>query len=187
MVNFHETHYVISCPDYSYRPKDELKEVVFLGRSNVGKSTLINALVGAKVAFASKKAGKTRYLNYFLVDSRFYLVDAPGYGYTRYGNQEDENFANMMETYFSNPTLQGAILLLDARRIPSEDDETMIRYLKKNHVPTLLVYTKADLAKQQDLAHDRAYALKKGFAEPFFSLEGKGIEELRKEVLHLLD
>jgi GTP-binding protein len=88
MINFHDAHYVISCPDYSYRPKDDFPEVVFLGRSNVGKSSLINALCGAKIAFASKKAGKTRYLNYFLLDKKYYLVDAPGYGFTHYGSRK---------------------------------------------------------------------------------------------------
>ena len=95
MLNFHDVHYVISCPDYSYRPKDNFPEVVFLGRSNVGKSSLINSLCLTRVAFASKKAGKTRYLNYFLLDKKFYLVDAPGYGFTRYGSEEDEAFGHM--------------------------------------------------------------------------------------------
>ncbi len=184
MINFHDTQYVISCPDYTYRPKDNYPEVVFLGRSNVGKSSLINALCGAKVAFASKKAGKTRYLNYFLVDKKHYLVDAPGYGFTHYGSQEDEAFGHMMETYFDNPLLKGAVFLLDARREMNDDDTMLLKFLKKSRVPTILVFTKSDLAKQQDLARAREEAKQSGLENVYFSFDGKKIDPLRSLVAH---
>jgi len=187
MLNFHDVHYVISCPDYTYRPKDNYPEVVFLGRSNVGKSSLINALCGARVAFASKKAGKTRYLNYFLLDKKFYLVDAPGYGFTRYGSEEDEAFGHMMETYFDNPLLKGAVLLLDARRSMNDDDKMLLKFLKKSRVKAVLVFTKSDLAKQSELANARAEAERSGLSETFFSYDGKKIDPLRAMIAHLYE
>jgi GTP-binding protein len=187
MINFHDVHYVISCPDYSYRPKDDFPEVVFLGRSNVGKSSLINSLCQTRVAFSSKKAGKTRYLNYFLLDKKYYLVDAPGYGFTRYGSEEDEAFGHMMETYFDNPTLKGTVWLLDARREMNDDDKMLLKFLKKSKVKTILVFTKSDLAKQQDLAQARKIAETSGIHDVFFSYDGKKIDPLRGLVAHLYE
>lgn len=151
-IKFQNAKYILSAPKKEFRPKDNLKEVVFVGKSNVGKSSLINALTGQKIAYSSKNAGKTRYLNYFLIDNSFYLVDSPGYGYTAYGNKEDASFGEMMEDYFQNPLLKGCIFLIDCRREPSEEDKMLLQFLKEEHVPTLLVLTKVDLAKQQDLA-----------------------------------
>lgn len=152
IIKFQNVKYVLSAPKKEFRPKDNLKEVVFVGKSNVGKSSLINTLTGQKIAYSSKNAGKTRYLNYFLVDNSFYLVDSPGYGFTSYGNKEDQSFGEMMEDYFQNPLLKGCVFLIDCRREPSEEDKMLLQFLKEENVPTLLVLTKTDLAKQQDLA-----------------------------------
>lgn len=151
MIDFKKCEYVISCPDYTFRPKDSRPEIVFIGRSNVGKSTLINSLVGRKIAYSSKQAGKTKMLNYFLVDDSFYLVDAPGFGYTSYGAREDDSFGHMMETYFSNPQLRGGLVLADARRGLQKDEGGMIKYLHDLHIPTILVYTKCDGLTQSEL------------------------------------
>lgn len=187
MINFHLVSYVISAPDYSYRPKDSLPEVVFLGRSNVGKSTLINTLCSQKIAFSSKKAGKTKYLNYFLVDSKFYLVDSPGYGYTAYGNYQDENFGAMMEDYFSNPLLKGAVLLLDCRRSANDDDQMLLKFLRKRHLPFVIVFTKTDQAKQSEIAAAKKMAEEFGGTEVIFSAPGKGLDPLRSAICHFLE
>jgi GTP-binding protein len=187
MINYHLASYIISCPDYSFRPKDQLPEVVFLGRSNVGKSTLINTLCSQKIAFASKNAGKTRYLNYFLIDKKFYLVDSPGYGYTAYGNFQDENFGAMMENYFTNPLLRGAVLLLDSRRDLNDDDTMLLRFLKKDRIPFVVVFTKCDQAKQSELALARKRAGELGVEEVYFSAQGKGLDPLRGAVARFVE
>ncbi len=155
IIKFQNAKYILSAPSKEFRPKDNLKEIVFVGKSNVGKSSLINALTGQKIAFSSKSAGKTRYLNYFLIDNSFYLVDSPGYGFTSYGSKEDVSFGEMMEDYFKNPYLKGCIFLIDCRREPSEEDTMLLDYLHEEGVPTFIVLTKSDLAKQSDIAKAR--------------------------------
>lgn len=187
MLDFRKCDYVISCPQKSFRPKDSLPEIVFLGKSNVGKSTFINELAGRKVAFSSKKAGKTKLLNYFLIDGTFYLVDSPGYGYTEYGSREDYSFRDMMEDYFiGNPLLKGAVLLVDSRRGLSDDDSLMVDYLRKNSVPYVLIYTKSDIAKQSEIAKCRSASVKYAPKEVFFSPRFSDVSSLRKSIIALL-
>ncbi len=186
MINFRSVKYIISAPDYSMRPKDNLKEVVFLGRSNVGKSTLINSLCGQKIAYSSKNAGKTKLLNYFIVDKKFYLVDSPGYGFTLYGNKEDSNFSKMMENYFDNPQLAGCVMLLDSRRDPNDDDIDILNYLAEKDIPTILVFTKCDQSKQSEQAKCRKLAAETGIEKVFYSKNGPKIEDLRSMIAQLL-
>ncbi|MCH3908797.1 MAG: ribosome biogenesis GTP-binding protein YihA/YsxC [Bacilli bacterium] len=187
MINFHDAQYIISCPSLEFRPKDKYPEVVFLGRSNVGKSTLINALCSQKVAFASKSAGKTQYLNYFLIDKSFYLVDSPGYGFTSYGNRLDESFSDMMESYFHNPCLKGAVILFDARREKlNEDDEMLLRFLKEDKVPFLIVFTKSDVANQSELAKAKRLAESLSSDGIYFSSKGKKLDPVRSAIAKLL-
>lgn len=187
MINFHSSSYIISCPDYSYRPKDILKEVAFFGRSNVGKSTLINILCGQKIAFTSKKAGKTRYLNYFLIDDKFYLVDTPGYGYTNVGDYLDEGFAKMMEGYFQNPQLVGAFFLLDSRRPLDKDDMMLLKFLKGGEIPFLIVFTKTDQAKQSEIAARKKEAASFGVKEVFFVSPKVKIDPLRARIAQFVE
>ncbi len=186
MINFKSVKYILSAPSYSLRPKDNLKEVVFLGRSNVGKSTLINTLCGQKIAFSSKSAGKTKLLNYFLIDKKFYLVDSPGYGFTLYGSKEDSNFSKMMESYFENPLLSGCVMLLDSRRDPNDDDIDILNFLTEKDIPTILVFTKCDQAKQQDIAKCRKIADQTGISKVYYSKKGIKIEDLRNYIVNLL-
>lgn len=187
MIDFRKVHYVISCPDYTFRPKDNKPEIVFIGRSNVGKSTLINGLVSQKIAYSSKKAGKTKLLNYFLVDDSFYLVDAPGFGYTSYGSKEDDSFSNMMETYFHNPQLKGGLVLADVRRGIGEDEMDMLKYLRKLHIARTLVYTKCDNAKQSEISKAKKEVESQLDLNVFYSYLNGDYKELRSLISKMLD
>ena len=179
MINFRDAKYVISVPSYKMRPINGLKELAVFGKSNVGKSTLINLLTGQKLAFSSKQAGKTKLLNYFLIDKSFYLVDTPGYGFTTYGSKEDLSFGDMMETYFENPQLAACFLLIDSRHEPGKDDLEFLSFLESQSVPFNLIFTKCDQAKQSDIARCKKFVLERKAKNVLFSGKGLKAEELR--------
>ena len=131
MINFRNTVFIKSAPDYKDAPEKTLGEILFVGRSNVGKSSLINALCDhSSLAFTSSKPGYTKLLNFFSVDQRFYLVDAPGYGYSKLNGAHYLFFGDLMENYFkTTKTLKGVVFLLDSRRELNEDDIDIYQYL----------------------------------------------------------
>ena len=150
MINFTKTQFVQSFITKNDGSVQALPEVIFIGRSNVGKSSLINALINRRnFAYTSKKPGYTRLLNYFMVDDTFYLVDAPGYGYARVGRLADEKFETMMRDYFSdNPHLAQVYLLLDSRRTLSREDEEFIRFVHYHNLPLTIIFTKSEKLNQ---------------------------------------
>ena len=152
MINFLNATFIKSCPNRNEKPQAQKPEVLIVGRSNVGKSSLINALTQKKkLAFTSSKPGYTRLLNYYDIDNKFYLVDAPGYGYAKGGIDLDRLFAEMMSSYFDNNTdLKLVLILLDARRELSEDDLEIVEYVKENNIPFALVITKYDKVNQKE-------------------------------------
>ena len=125
-----------------------------MGKSNVGKSSLINALTGKnRLAFTSSKPGHTKLLNYYNIDNRFYLVDAPGYGYAKGGVDLDRLFGEMMESYFvDNHELKLVLLLLDSRREMNQNDLEILDYVRKENIPYFLVITKLDKVNQSEKA-----------------------------------
>ena len=154
MINFANVSFIKSCPNRKEKPQDLKPEVLIVGKSNVGKSSLINALCQKKrLAFTSSKPGHTRLLNYYDIDGKFYLVDAPGYGYAKGGLDLDRLFANMMESYFdNNQELKLVLILLDARRELSNDDQEIISFVKESNYPYFLVITKLDKVNQKEKA-----------------------------------
>ena len=154
MINFANVNFIKSCPNRREKPQDLKPEVLIVGKSNVGKSSLINALCQKKrLAFTSSKPGHTRLLNYYDIDGKLYLVDAPGYGYAKGGLDLDRLFANMMESYFdNNQELKLVLILLDARRELSNDDQEIISFVKESDYPYFLVITKLDKVNQKEKA-----------------------------------
>ena len=131
---------------------DNLFEVAFVGRSNVGKSSLLNALFNNKsLAKTSSKPGHTKLINYFLVDDKFYLVDLPGYGYHQAGKQHEEKWSSLIEDYFKfKEDRKLILLLLDIRLKPNELDKQMLKFLNFYNLPFKIIATKSDkLSKVQ--------------------------------------
>ena len=164
MINFLNATFVKSCPNRNEKPQAQKPEVLIVGRSNVGKSSLINALTQKKkLAFTSSKPGHTRLLNYYDIDNKFYLVDAPGYGYAKGGIDLDRLFAEMMTSYFDNNSdLKLVLVLLDARRELSTEDIEIIDYVKENNIPFALVITKFDKVNQKEKAALNRYLKEMG-------------------------
>lgn len=152
MINFRNTKFIKSALKREDCPKELSKEIIICGKSNVGKSSLINSLCNNKnLAFTSSKPGHTRLLNYYNVDNLFYLVDAPGYGYAKGGIDLDRIFVNMMNSFFDDISrLKGGILLLDSRRKFSQDELDIIELFNENNIPYILVLTKTDKINQSE-------------------------------------
>ncbi len=137
---------VISAVRRSQYPTDEKSEYLLVGRSNVGKSSFINTLINRKnFARTSATPGKTQTINFYLVNDEFYLVDAPGYGFTALSKAKQRKFGLMMEDYLQNrPNLKQVFLLIDFRHKPTKDDLMMYNFLKHYKIPVTIVATKTD-------------------------------------------
>ncbi len=175
-------------------PGEDLPEVAFLGRSNVGKSSLINAYLGRKnLAKTSSTPGKTRALFFYLVNDSFYLVDLPGYGYARVSKAMRNSWGELIETYlFERPQLKGMVHIVDIRHSPTEDDRLMSDWLLNLGFPFITVATKADkIAKGRHL--DRVKKMEKELDLPGdykiypFSAQNKiGLEEVTEFIDRLV-
>lgn len=151
-MDFQKTTFVKTVVRVEDRPRFSLPEIILIGRSNVGKSSLINALTGQKkLAKTSATPGKTRHLNYYMVDHQLYLVDAPGFGYTQYGKQEMQRFAELMQPYFSEAKPKLGLYLMDSRREVLETDVVFIQELNR-FMNVLIVFTKIDVLNQKEQA-----------------------------------
>ena len=191
MINFSKAKFIKSAQTYSQKPEKNLKEIVFVGKSNVGKSSLINALVKNKgLAKTSSKPGYTKLLNYFEIDEKFYLVDAPGYGYTASGGKLLDSFSKMMETYFENPSLAGVVFIVDSRHKLSENDIDFYNYIVDKNVPFLLVASKCDKLNQSERAAMKKHiTVDLGIKDfiPVSVIKNVGLEEIRSEISKLIN
>lgn len=138
--------FVISNTDVSKCPAGNMPEYAFIGRSNVGKSSLINMLTGVKgLAMTSQKPGKTQLINHFLVNRDWHLVDLPGYGYAQLGKENRERLKNIIESYVLNRTqLYNLFVLVDSRHEPQKIDLEFMEWLGENAIPFSIVFTKVD-------------------------------------------
>jgi GTP-binding protein len=177
-----------------WRPETTLPEVAFAGRSNVGKSSLINALLRrSKAARVSNTPGRTREINFFKVNDQFILVDLPGYGYARISKERKAEWKPMIEGYLGNsPNLRGIVQLLDVRHDPTKDDLQMFGFLADVGVPTMVVLTKTDkLTKAQAAARITAITASLGLEDDqviaFSSVTGAGRDDLAESLLALIE
>jgi len=142
----HSAEFVISNPDVATCPQSNLPEYAFIGRSNVGKSSLINALChNPKLAKTSQKPGKTLLINHFLINGKWHLVDLPGYGFAQTGQKQREQLKKMIERYcLLRQQLVSLFVLVDCRLQPQKNDLEFMQWLGENEVPFAIVFTKAD-------------------------------------------
>jgi GTP-binding protein len=147
-------NFVISSPDVAQCPQSTLPEYAFIGRSNVGKSSLINALChNPKLAKTSQKPGKTLLINHFLIDNRWHLVDLPGYGFAQAGKSQREKLRRMIERYcLLRDQLTNLFVLIDCRHEPQKIDLEFMNWLGEQGVPFSIVFTKADKLGKERLA-----------------------------------
>ena len=173
-----------------WRPDSTLPEIAFSGRSNVGKSSLLNRLVGRKkLARVSRTPGRTREINFFRVNDSFVMADLPGYGYAKVSKARKAEWHPLLEGYIAKtPQLAGVVQLLDMRREPSEDDVAMLDFLAELGMPTIVVLTKSDkltraaAAKQAD-SIARSLLLDPEQTIPFSAVTGEGRDDLASAIV----
>jgi len=186
-MRINSAEFILGAVHLRQLPRNGLKEVAFLGRSNVGKSSLINKLCARKaLARQSQEPGKTRELNYYLINKQFYFVDLPGYGYARVPEQVRSSWGKLIEQYLkSRDQLCLVVQLVDARHEPTELDKMMVGWLEYYEIPFLVVLTKADklpVSKMPRYLAD-ARAVFAGFSQcqdvlPFSAVNGTGKTDL---------
>jgi len=169
---------------------DSRPQIAFAGRSNVGKSTLLNSLVGRKkMAKVSTTPGKTRSVNFFLINNRFYFVDLPGYGYAKVGKKVKESWQRLIEDYLTGSSrLIGLILLLDCRRDLTDEDKQLVTWLANRSLPVMAVVTKSDkLSRDKVNRKVKEVESRLGAAAIAFSaLTGEGKKELLNSIRNLV-
>ena len=187
-----KARFVISASKPSEFPKEDLPEIAVVGRSNVGKSSLINALTGQDgLARTSRTPGRTRLVNWFEVDGKFHLVDLPGYGYAEVSRDMRESWRPLIESYLSDrKTLAGVLLLIDVRRGAQDEELDFVPWLEAKEIPIVVALTKSDkLPKNKRMLEvakaKKALGLKR---DPFAvsAQDSEGIDELWRGVAKLV-
>ncbi len=186
---------VISAPNRESWPESALPELVLAGRSNVGKSSFINAITGRKkLAYVGNTPGKTRLLNFFNIDDRYMFVDVPGYGFANLSKAQLIAFGEMMEDYFANRIQKkGLLILVDARHLPSEDDLGMLEYARYYEIPVCIVATKTDkvqASKRYHMLKQIRNALNLKSDEvliPFSAQTKEGVDEVWEQIIKIME
>lgn len=195
MYKVNKAQFLLCAAWKSQWPDHQLPEVCLAGRSNVGKSSLINTLTNhQKLAKVSSTPGKTRTLNFFNINDEICLVDVPGYGYAKVSDAIKESFADMIDTYLrERDFLKGLILIVDYRHKPTHDDVQMYQYAKYYQIPVIVVATKEDKLKRNDLKkNEKRIKETLDFQEGdlfvrFSSLNKVGIDELWQAIFQLCE
>lgn len=157
-MNLHRAEFLLSAAEVCACPRDELPQIVFSGRSNVGKSSVINCLLQRKnFARVGEKPGKTCQLNYFAIDEKLYFVDIPGYGYAKVSGAERARWARLMEAFFQELREHiFGVMIVDARHKPTQDDRTMAQWYLETGCPFVVVANKLDKLKKSEIVPNLA-------------------------------
>ena len=189
-MNLQKVEFLISAASPKDFPKNRLPEIAFAGKSNVGKSSVINRLLQRKnFARVGEKPGKTIHVNYFTIDSKCYFVDLPGYGYAKVSQSEKERWGKLMEDYFAAGRIDLGIMIVDARHAPTNNDITMANWFLQSGCPFVVVANKLDKVKKSELKGNLA-TIREDLelpencqVIPFSAEKGDGRDELIRRIL----
>lgn len=193
-MNFQNVEFLISAAAPKDFPQNRLPEIAFAGKSNVGKSSVINRVLQRKnFARVGDKPGKTVHVNYFLVDRKCYLVDLPGYGFAQVSQQEKARWAKLMEDYFAAGRIDLGVLIVDYRHRPTNNDITMANWFLESGCPFVVVANKLDKLKKRELEPNLA-AIREDLelsetcpVIPFSAEKGDGRDELVRRILSAVE
>ncbi len=189
-MNFHNVEFLISAAAPKDFPKNRLPEIAFAGKSNVGKSSVINRILNRKnFARVGEKPGKTIHVNYFTIDKKCYFVDLPGYGYAKVSQSEKERWGKLMEDYFAADRIDLGVMIVDHRHAPTNNDITMARWFIDSGCPFVVVANKLDKVKKSEVQSNLA-TIRTDLELPedtpiisFSAEKGNGKDELVKLIL----
>ena len=189
-MNFQNVEFLISAASSRDFPKNRFPEIAFAGKSNVGKSSVINRVLQRKnFARVGDKPGKTVHVNYFVIDRKCYLVDLPGYGFAKVSQSEKDRWSRLMEEYFAAGRIDLGVLIVDYRHPPTNNDITMARWFLDSGCPFVVVANKMDKLKKSELEPNLA-VIRRDLelpetcpVIPFSAEKGNGRDELIKKIL----
>jgi len=189
-----KAEFITSAADKEGFPKTDLPEIAFIGRSNVGKSSMINALLGRKkLVKVGNTPGKTRLINFFNIEDKYIFVDLPGYGYAKTSKAERKKWGRLIESYLKTRTqIKACVLIIDIRRIPSGDDFLMIDWLSDNEIPILLTATKTDKVSRNELEKQinkiaETLSVTPNTVLPFSATRKDGMETVWENIEYVLE
>ncbi len=193
-MNFQNVEFLISAASPKDFPTNRLPEIAFAGKSNVGKSSVINRLLQRKnFARVGDKPGKTVHVNYFTLDRKCYLVDLPGYGFAKVPQSEKERWGKLMEDYFAANRISLGVLIVDYRHPPTNNDITMANWFKESGCPMVVVANKMDKLKKSELAPNLA-TIREDLelpescpVIPFSAEKGDGRDALVRQILAVVE
>lgn len=192
-LNMNKVEFVKSAATPSQFVQSSVPSVAFAGKSNVGKSSVINCLLNRKnFARVGSEPGKTIHVNYFLIDGKLYFVDLPGYGYAKVSRAERERWGKLMEDFFASGLFRLGVMIVDARHKPTADDVTIAEWFKASECPLVVVANKLDKLKKSEIEPNLAL-IRETLALsddvriiPFSAQKGQGRDELIKELAKLV-
>ena len=193
-MNFQNVEFLISAASPKDFPKNRLPEIAFAGKSNVGKSSVINRILNRKnFARVGEKPGKTIHVNYFTIDKKCYFVDLPGYGYAQVSQKEKERWGKLMEDYFAAGRIDLGILIVDHRHAPTNNDITMARWFIDSGCPFVVVANKLDKMKKSQI-QSALQTIRQDLELPeecpiisFSAEKGEGKDALLKMILDVVE